>query len=153
MEICGVLQSFPQLMHATTDSRIILIESICYDLRFPHLYRIYAQAGANLLFIPSAFTVPTGEKHWEVLLRSRAIENGCYVTASAQCGKHEDGCESYGHSMVVNSWGDVMADAGTETGIVYLDLDLEQVEEYRQSIPSLANEREFTSSFSPQPSE
>ena len=114
---------------------------------------MYAQAGATLLFIPSAFTVPTGEKHWEVLLRSRAIENGCYVIASAQCGKHEDGRESYGHSMVVNPWGDVMADAGTGPGIVYLELDLEQVEAYRQSIPSLANERKFTSSFSPQPSE
>ncbi len=118
--------------------------SVCYDLRFPHLYRLYAKAGATVLFIPSAFTIPTGEMHWEVLLRSRAIENGCYVIAAAQCGKHEDGRETYGHSMVINPWGEVIAEAGTEPSILYLDLDLNLVEDNRRCIPSLANEREFT---------
>lgn len=117
--------------------------SICYDLRFPHLYRMYAKAGASLLFIPSAFTIPTGERHWEVLLRSRAIENGCYVIAAAQCGKHEDGRETYGHSMIVNPCGDVMADAGSEPGILYVDLDLSLVADNRRRIPSLVNERAF----------
>ncbi|MBF0276194.1 MAG: carbon-nitrogen hydrolase family protein [SAR324 cluster bacterium] len=119
--------------------------SICYDLRFPHLYRLYAKAGATILFIPSAFTVPTGEMHWEVLLRSRAIENGCYVIASAQCGHHEDGRVTYGHSMIVNPWGEVVADAGPDPGILFLNLDLNTVLENRQSIPSLNNEREFLS--------
>ena len=121
--------------------------SICYDLRFPHLYRLYAKAGATLLFVPSAFTRPTGKRHWEVLLRSRAIENGCYVIAAAQCGIHEDGRATYGHSMVIDPNGDIMLEGGTEPGIFYLELNLHLVEESRNRIPSLRNERAFAPPF------
>lgn len=118
--------------------------SICYDLRFPHLYRAYGQAGATVLFIPSAFTVPTGRAHWEVLLRARAIENGAFVVAPAQVGLHDDGRRTFGHSMVINPWGEVIADLGGETpGLVTVDLDLEEVEAARRQIPSLRNERAY----------
>lgn len=119
--------------------------SICYDLRFPKLYRDYAQSGATLLFIPSAFTVPTGRAHWETLLRARAIENGAFVIASAQVGQHDDGRTTYGHSMIINPWGEVLSDMGGETtGLVTLDLDLEAVTTARRQIPSLQNGRPYT---------
>lgn len=118
--------------------------SICYDLRFPQLYRDYAKAGATILFIPSAFTVSTGEAHWEVLLRARAIETGCFVVASAQVGTHDDGRETWGHSMVVDPWGKVLLDmGGTEAGVEIIDLDLSLVERARKQIPSLTNERSY----------
>ena len=91
---------------------------MCYDVRFPHLYRALAQAGADFLAVPSVFTVPTGRAHWHVLLRARAIENGCFVFAPAQWGEHAGGRRSYGHSLIVDPWGEVLADGGEETGIV-----------------------------------
>jgi len=117
--------------------------SVCYDLRFPHLYRTLAQGGAQFLSIPSAFTVPTGTAHWHVLLRARAIENGCFVFAPAQCGIHAEGRRTYGHSLIVAPWGEVLAEAGTETGFVAAEIDTESVGKARKSVPSLAHDRPF----------
>ncbi|HNQ91968.1 MAG TPA: carbon-nitrogen hydrolase family protein [Alphaproteobacteria bacterium] len=117
--------------------------SICYDLRFPHLYREMARRGAVILFVPAAFTVSTGEMHWEVLLRARAIENGAYVVAPAQCGNHGAGRVTYGHSMVVNPWGKVIAEAGTSPDVLCADLDLDEVARFRSAIPSLRHDRNF----------
>ncbi|MAU19228.1 MAG: nitrilase [Martelella sp.] len=117
--------------------------SVCYDLRFPHLYRDYAHAGATILFIPSAFAMSTGEAHWPTLLRARAIENGCYVVAAAQCGHHDDGRETWGQSMIVDPWGTVVEDMDKRIGLAVADLDLSKVEATRRSIPSLANERDY----------
>ena len=123
--------------------------SVCYDLRFPHLYRAYAQAGARVLFIPSAFTVPTGRAHWEVLLRARAIENCAFVIAAAQVGQHDDGRETWGHSMVVDPWGKVLLDMGGERpGLATLTLDLSEADRARAQIPSLTHDRPFTLSES-----
>lgn len=111
--------------------------SICYDLRFPYLYRAYAQAGAVIMFIPSAFTVPTGQAHWEVLLRARAIETGAFVLAAAQAGHHADGRQTYGHALAVGPWGEVLADLGdTAPAIRLIDLDLGAVGRARAQIPS-----------------
>jgi len=118
--------------------------TICYDLRFPQLYRVMAQAGATIIFAPSAFTVPTGTAHWETLLRSRAIENGCYVVAAAQAGKHEDGRRTHGHSMIVDPWGAVIAEAGESPELLYATLDLRHVSDTRMRIPSLKMECDFT---------
>ncbi len=119
--------------------------SICYDLRFPHLYRDYAKAGARVMFVPSAFTVPTGRAHWEILLRARAIETGAFVVAAAQVGTHADGRRTWGHSLVIAPWGDVLADlGGTGPGQITLDLDLGLVGSARTQIPSLTNERPYT---------
>ena len=119
--------------------------SICYDLRFPHLYRDYALAGSTVLFIPSAFTVPTGRAHWEILLRARAIENGAYVVAPAQVGNHADGRVTWGHSIIVSPWGQVIADLGGDAqGQVTVDLPLAAVNSARQQIPNLRNAREYT---------
>lgn len=116
--------------------------TICYDLRFPHLYRRLAQAGAEILTIPAAFTRVTGEAHWHVLVRARAIETGCFVIAPAQGGRHEDGRETYGHSLIVSPWGEILAEAeGAEPGIVLAALDLSQVAKARGRIPSLGNDR------------
>lgn len=117
--------------------------SICYDLRFPHLYRDYARAGARLVFAPSAFSQPTGAAHWEILLRARAIENGVFMLAAAQCGDHDDGRQTYGHSLITNPWGAVMVDLQDSVGSAVVDIDLSQSETARQQIPSLANEREY----------
>lgn len=122
--------------------------SICYDLRFPHLYRDYAKSGSTILFIPSAFTVSTGEAHWEVLLRARAIETGSFVIAAAQVGAHADGRHTWGHSIVVDPWGKVIVDmGGTEPGFTFIDLDIGHVERARTQIPSLKNEREYRVQF------
>ena len=111
--------------------------SICYDLRFAYLYRAYAQAGAVLMFIPSAFTVPTGRAHWEVLLRARAIETGAFVLAAAQAGHHADGRQTYGHALAVDPWGAVLADLGEEVpAIRVIDLDLGAVARARAQIPA-----------------
>jgi predicted amidohydrolase len=115
--------------------------TICYDMRFPHLYRALAKAGAKLFTVPSAFTVPTGQAHWHVLLRARAIETGSFVLAAAQGGKHESGRETYGHSLIVSPWGEVLAEAGTEPGIVIADLDLAQADLARARIPALVHDR------------
>lgn len=119
--------------------------SICYDLRFPHLYRQLAQCGASILVVPSAFTVVTGEAHWHTLLRARAIENGCFVLAPAQCGSHPGGRHTYGHSLIVDPWGKIVADGGVESPAVILaDIDLEQCAQARHRIPSLQHDRPFT---------
>ncbi len=115
--------------------------SICYDVRFPQLYRALAQRGAEVICVPSAFTVPTGKAHWEVLLRARAIENGCYIIAPGQTGTHHGGRRTYGHSLIVSPWGDILAKAGEEVGIIYADIDLDQVEVARSSIPALTHDR------------
>ena len=117
--------------------------SICYDLRFPQLYRALARAGAHILAVPSAFMQVTGEAHWHTLLRARAIETGCYVLAPAQCGVPHAGRKSYGHSLIVNPWGEVMGDAGTEPAVLVADLDLAQVTEARRRIPSITQEFAF----------
>ena len=117
--------------------------SICYDLRFPALYRALAEAGATILTVPSAFTRQTGEAHWHVLLRARAIENGCFVLAAAQGGRHENGRETYGHSLIVDPWGRILAEGGTEPGVVMATLDLAEVAAARGRIPSLQHGRRF----------
>jgi deaminated glutathione amidase len=118
--------------------------SVCYDVRFPHLYRALAQAGANFLAVPSVFTVPTGRAHWHVLLRARAIENACFVFAPAQWGEHAAGRKSYGHSMIVDPWGEVLADGGEEVGIVTARIDPGRIAEARGMVPSLTHDRAFT---------
>src|SRR5690349_20413340 len=117
--------------------------TVCYDLRFPHLYRALAKAGADFLAIPSAFTRKTGEAHWHVLMRARAIENGCFVFAAAQAGKHESGRETYGHSLIVDPWGEVIAEAGLEPGVIVADIDCSAVATARERIPSLQHDRPF----------
>lgn len=119
--------------------------AICYDVRFPQLFRAEALAGAEILTVPAAFTRQTGEAHWEVLLRARAIENGAFVIAAAQGGVHEDGRETFGHSMIVDPWGKVLASAGgTGEAIVLAEIDTAAVKAARQKIPNLKNAREFT---------
>jgi deaminated glutathione amidase len=117
--------------------------TVCYDLRFPALYRALAEAGASFLSIPSAFTRQTGEAHWHVLIRARAIENGAFVFAAAQGGKHENGRETYGHSLVIDPWGRILAEGGTEPGIILADIDPAQVIAARSRIPSLHHGRRF----------
>ena len=117
--------------------------TVCYDLRFPALYRALAEAGASFLAIPSAFTRQTGEAHWHVLNRARAIENGSFVLAAAQGGKHENGRETYGHSLVVDPWGRVIAEGGTEPGVVMAEVDPAEVAAARARIPSLQHGRRF----------
>jgi len=115
--------------------------SICYDLRFPELYRRLSDAGAGIIAIPAAFTVPTGEAHWHVLMRARAIENAMFVVAAAQTGTHEDGRATYGHSLVVDPWGTVLLDAGTAPDLHIVDLPLERIDEVRARIPVLRHRR------------
>jgi predicted amidohydrolase len=117
--------------------------TICYDLRFPALYRALAEAGATMLAIPSAFTRQTGEAHWHVLNRARAIENGCFVIAAAQGGKHENGRETFGHSLIVDPWGRILAEGGTEPGVVMAEIDVSEVAKARARIPSLEHGRRF----------
>ena len=117
--------------------------SICYDLRFPGLYRRLAQAGARLIFIPAAFTRTTGELHWHALLRARAIETGSFIIAPAQCGIHAGSRASFGHSLIVDPWGRVLADGGTEPGNVHATLELDEVERFRAAIPSPLVERSY----------
>jgi len=117
--------------------------TVCYDLRFPALYRALAEAGASFLTIPSAFTRQTGEAHWHVLQRARAIENGCFVFAAAQGGKHENGRETYGHSLVVDPWGRILAEGGTEPGVVMAQVEPSEVVAARSRIPSLHHGRRF----------
>jgi len=122
--------------------------TICYDIRFPHLYRGLAKSGASILLIPAAFAQPTGRAHWEVLLRARAIETGCYVIAAAQTGEHQTSQrrprKTYGHSMIVSPWGEIMADAGEDLGIIYADLDLSLVESTRARVPSILSKQSFS---------
>jgi len=119
--------------------------AVCYDLRFPQLFRAQAMAGAEVLTVPAAFTRQTGEAHWHVLLRARAIENGAWVIAAAQGGTHEDGRETFGHSMVIDPWGRIVAEADhAEPGIVYAEIDPAASAEARKKIPNLKNAREFS---------
>jgi len=119
--------------------------TICYDMRFPQLYRALTVAGAEVLTVPAAFTRPTGEAHWEVLLRARAIETGSFVLAAAQGGFHEDGRGTWGHSMVVGPWGEIIAQLDhDEPGVLVADLDLAAVAKARSAIPALKNARQFT---------
>lgn len=118
--------------------------SICYDVRFPHLYRALSKQGAEILTIPAAFTVPTGEAHWEVLLRARAIENGAFVIAPAQVGTHEGGRATYGHSMIISPWGKILAQIQSDApSYSCADLDLAEVSKARAAIPSLSHDRPF----------
>jgi len=122
--------------------------TICYDIRFPHLYRGLAKSGASILLIPAAFAQPTGRAHWEVLLRARAIETGCFVIAAAQTGEHQTiqgrPRKTYGHSMIVSPWGEILADAGEDQGIIYADLDLSLVESTRARVPSILSNQSFS---------
>jgi deaminated glutathione amidase len=115
--------------------------SICYDLRFPDLYRSLTDAGARVLAIPAAFTVPTGRAHWHVMMRARAIEAGVFVVAAAQSGRHEDGRETYGHSLVVGPWGDVLLDMGEGEGVGLAEIDLGEVDSVRARLPALRHRR------------
>ncbi|WP_204602293.1 carbon-nitrogen hydrolase family protein [Paremcibacter congregatus] len=121
--------------------------SICYDVRFPGLYRTLAQAGAQMLTVPAAFTRVTGEAHWHILLRARAIENGVFVFAPAQTGTHENAKgvrrETYGHSLIVDPWGNILDDGGTDVGVTVAEIDLALCDQARERIPSLAHDREF----------
>jgi len=122
--------------------------TICYDVRFPHLYRSLAKSGASILLVPAAFAQPTGHAHWEVLLRARAIENGCFVIAAAQTGEHEtshgQSRKTYGHSMIVSPWGEILAEAGEDVGIIYADIDLSLVESTRARVPSSQSNQSFS---------
>ncbi|MCH9673824.1 MAG: carbon-nitrogen hydrolase family protein [Gammaproteobacteria bacterium] len=115
--------------------------TVCYDMRFPYLYRTLAHAGATLLTVPSAFTRPTGRAHWHTLLRARAIETGCFVFAPAQCGEHPGGRKTYGHSLIIDPWGEILAEAGEEPGFVVADINMERVSEVRKMVPSLEHDR------------
>jgi predicted amidohydrolase len=117
--------------------------TVCYDLRFPALYRALAEAGATMLAIPSAFTKQTGEAHWHVLIRSRAIENGCFVFAAAQGGSHENGRDTFGHSLIVDPWGRIIAEGGTEPGVIVSEINPAEVANARARIPSLQHGRRF----------
>lgn len=117
--------------------------TICYDVRFPALYRALAQAGARFLAIPSAFTRTTGRAHWHVLVRARAIESGCFVFAPAQTGVHAGNRKTFGHSLIVDPWGEVLADGGEEVGIITARIDVDRVDECRRMVPSLRHDRPF----------
>jgi deaminated glutathione amidase len=115
--------------------------TICYDLRFPMLFARIAEAGADVISVPAAFTVPTGRAHWHVLLRARAIEAGLFVVAAAQAGRHADGRQTFGHSLVVDPWGDVLLDMGEDSGVGFADIDLSRISDVRSRIPALSHRR------------
>jgi predicted amidohydrolase len=115
--------------------------TICYDLRFPMLFARIAESDADVISVPAAFTVPTGRAHWHVLLRARAIEAGLFVVAAAQVGRHEDGRQTFGHSLVVDPWGEILLDMGDETGVGFADIDLKRIPEVRSRIPALNHRR------------
>jgi predicted amidohydrolase len=117
--------------------------TVCYDLRFPQLYRRLAQAGAVLLAVPSSFQRETGPAHWHVLLRSRAIENGAFVLAPAMCGEHPNGRSTYGHSLIVDPWGRIVAELGDEPGVLVAEIDLAQAAQVRAMLPALTHDRDF----------
>lgn len=117
--------------------------TICYDLRFPYLHRALAKSGAKFIAVPAAFTVPTGEAHWHTLLRARAIETQCFVFAAAQCGQHEHGRTTYGHSLIISPWGEILAQGNSDPGIITADIDLEELHKARNRVPSLTHDRTF----------
>lgn len=115
--------------------------TICYDLRFPALFQSLTDAGAQVVTVPAAFTVPTGKAHWEILLRARAIEAGVFVVAAAQCGRHEDGRETYGHSLIVDPWGTILLDMDERVGVAFGEIDVGKVDEVRSRIPAIRHRR------------
>lgn len=117
--------------------------TICYDVRFPQLYRALAKSGASIISVPAAFTQVTGEAHWHVLLRARAIETGCFIIAPAQTGTHAGNRKTYGHSLIIDPWGKILADGGIDEGIITADIDLSEVAKVRVKLPSLEHDREF----------
>lgn len=117
---------------------------VCYDVRFPHFWRDLAKAGADILSVPAAFTVPTGQAHWQVLLRARAIETGCFVIAPAQTGEHEGGRKTWGHSLIIDPWGKILAEKQSDIGIIMADLDLNEVQKARVAIPALTHDRNYS---------
>lgn len=121
--------------------------AICYDMRFPDLFSAYAKSGVDIMTLPSAFTVPTGEAHWHTLLRARAVESAAFILAAAQCGVHEDGRQTYGHSLVVDPWGTILLDMGGSPGLACVDLDLDTIKRVRKQIPVHANRRVIPSPF------
>jgi predicted amidohydrolase len=127
----------------------VLGMSVCYDLRFPQLYRALAQAGADFLSIPSAFTVPTGRAHWHVLMRARAIENGAFVFAPAQWGEHAEGRKTYGHSLIVAPWGEILAEAEDGPGFIVAEIDPAEIAKARRAVPSLTHDRAFAAPAKP----
>jgi len=128
--------------------------SICYDVRFPALYQMLAEDGAEVMAVPAAFTVPTGRAHWEILLRARAIETGSFVIAAAQGGAHENGRQTYGHSMIIDPWGQILSEkADDRPGVIVASLDMAKVAEARARIPALANRRVFSLSVNQNPPE
>ena len=146
--------------HFAAGNRLVLTESggvslgltICYDVRFPHLYRALGKAGASVITVPAAFTFPSGRAHWHVLLRARAIETGSFIIAPAQCGIHADARRTYGHAMIISPWGDILAEvptdddnaaAGGNDGIIHADLDITSVDKARNAIPSLQTDADF----------
>jgi deaminated glutathione amidase len=122
--------------------------TICYDLRFPALFARIAEAGADVISVPAAFTVPTGRAHWHVLLRARAIEAGLFVVAAAQVGRHQDGRQTFGHSLVVDPWGEVLLDMGEEQGVGFADIDLSRISEVRSRIPALSHRQSIPEAVS-----
>jgi deaminated glutathione amidase len=118
--------------------------AICYDLRFPQLFRALAKSGASFLSVPAAFTKVTGEAHWHTLLRARAIESQCFVFAAAQGGRHEHGRDTYGHSLIISPWGQILAEAGVQPGVIFADINLQAIEDARSRVPSLGHDRPFT---------
>jgi predicted amidohydrolase len=141
--------SFAESRYVQPGEAIVTIEmfgvimglSICYDLRFPELYRSLTFLGAKVLFVPAAFTVPTGKDHWEILLRARAIENQCFVVAPAQVGNHNEERTSYGHTMIIDPWGYIMAQCPDQPGIIVCDLDFERQKTIRRKLPCLTHIR------------
>jgi predicted amidohydrolase len=115
--------------------------TVCYDVRFAYLFRKLAQQGASIITVPSAFTVPTGRAHWEILLRARAIETGSFIIAPGQTGEHENGRKTWGHSMIVGPWGEILAEAGKDPGIIMADINLKDVQKVRGLIPALKHDR------------
>ena len=117
--------------------------TICYDLRFPPLYRALARAGAKFLAVPAAFTRPTGLAHWHTLLRARAIESQAFVFAAAQGGMHENGRETFGHSLVISPWGEILAEGDVQPAVIFADVELQLLEDVRRRVPSLTHDRPF----------
>jgi len=132
-----------QVVTVDVDGGAKLGLSICYDLRFPYLFRDMAKQGAQILLIPAAFTVPSGKAHWDVLMRARAIENGTFVMAAAQSGDHQGVRNTYGHSVIISPWGEILADADTEPGVIVQTIDLDEVIKARQAIPSINHDRDY----------
>ena len=118
--------------------------TICYDVRFAYLFRALAQSGAGIITAPAAFTVPTGRAHWHILLRARAIETGCFIIAPAQCGTHDEGRQTYGHSLIISPWGEILAEAGEDPEVITARIDMARVAECRSMLPALRHDRAFT---------